>query len=97
MASYLYATVVRLLQDAPGNGRLLTGDLLIVPGKHEEGYRYRVKSDAHRGFPSVECETVRVIGPAESKMGDDLIRVWAAQHPDALALLDNRETKEVAA
>ncbi len=101
MASYLYATVVRLVRDAPGDGRLVAGDLMIVAGKHEEGYRYRVKSDEHRGFPSVECETVRIVGPAASKMGGDLIRVWAAQQPDALELLEtwdgDREKTEVPA
>ncbi len=97
MASYMYATVVRLLEDAPGRGRLTEGDEMIVAGKHPDGYRYRVQSDEHRGFPHVECETVRVIGPAESKMGADLIRTWAAKQPEALALLDDDDRQEVSA
>lgn len=77
--NYLYASVVRLTMDDPRNDSLEEGDVMIVSGKHEDGYSYTVVDEEKRGFTDVECEVLRTV-ESPYRMGKQEIRSWAAEH-----------------
>lgn len=78
MASYRYASVVRLTMDDPRNDNLSEGDVLIAAGKCEDGVSHTVLNPEEKGFTDVECEVLETF-EADRVMSEGDITDWGAE------------------
>lgn len=83
---YSYATVVKQAEYDPRND-IESGQVFIVAGRHPDGYSYTVVDEQNEGFRDIHCETLGVVGPADSRLDKMGIQRWASEQeaPTALA------------
>ena len=60
MASYMYATIARLVEDDPSDPNANEGDITVLAGKRKNP-SYTVVDEDNEGFAEVECEVVEII------------------------------------
>lgn len=85
MTGYRYATVVRSIEDDPVND-IESGRIMIVGGKHPDGWSRTVIDEELEGFRDVDHEALGVVGPADHPMDEKAIVTWAAETDEAKTL-----------
>jgi hypothetical protein len=90
MASYKYASVVRLTMDDPRNDNLEEGDVLMTAGKCEDGVSHTVLNPETKGFTEVECEVIETF-EADQVMSKSDIMDWGATQAKKANVMEKLE------
>jgi len=77
MASYKYASVVRLTMDDPRNENLEEGDVLMAAGQCDDEVSHTVLNPDTKGFTEIECEVIETF-EADQVMSKSDIMDWGA-------------------